>query len=210
MDRRIRDKLQIAGASDEYIMSRRVEVSVHKPTDEERRKGRLRRRYFTGPHEYMQESLEHMRMVARRLEMEEPSLLSIEQSIDMVIMHWVTHDDVRVWRAPAEDAAVGLMTAFFPEMLRVELVHLYDEDTAGKLSHRVELATSPLPAAMRDSFAAEWQEIWEAGGETEAMQESAWLRDGLAEDIKARPRSPVVKTLLGRLAAEAAAARTAR
>ena len=210
MDRRIRDKLQIAGASDEYIMSRRVEVSVHKPTDEERRKGRLRRRYFTGPHEYMQESLEHMRMVARRLEMEEPSLLSIEQSIDMVIMHWVTHDDVRVWRAPAEDAAVGLMTAFFPEMLRVELVHLYDEDTAGKLSHRAELATSPLPAAMRDSFAAEWQEIWEAGGETEAMQESAWLRDGLAEDIKARPRSPVVKTLLGRLAAEAAAARTAR
>ena len=125
-------------------------------------------------------------------------------------MHWVTHDDVRVWRAPAEDAAVGLMTAFFPEMLRVELVHLYDEDTAGKLSHRAELATSPLPAAMRDSFAAEWQEIWEAGGETEAMQESAWLRDGLAEDIKARPRSPVVKTLLGRLAAEAAAARTAR
>jgi hypothetical protein len=210
MDRRIRDKLQIAGASDEYIMSRRVEVSVHKPTDEERRKGRLRRRYFTGPHEYMQESLEHMRMVARRLEMEEPSLLSIEQSIDTVIMHWVTHDDVRVWRAPAEDAAVGLMTAFFPEMLRVELVHLYDEDTAGKLSHRAELATSPLPAAMRDSFAAEWQEIWEAGGETEAMQESAWLRDGLAEDIKARPRSPVVKTLLGRLAAEAAAARTAR
>jgi len=210
MDRRIRDKLQIAGASDEYIMSRKVEVSVHKPTDEERRKGQLRRRYFTGPHAYIQEGLEHLRAVARRLEMEEPSLLSIEHSVDMVILHWLTHDDVRVWRAPAEDAAVGLMTTFFPEILRVELVHLYDEDTAGKSSHRPELATSPLPAAMRDSFAAEWQQIWEAGDETEVMQESARSCGELAEGIRARPRRPVARTLLDRLAAEEAASRAVR
>jgi hypothetical protein len=164
MDRRIRDKLQIAGASDEYIMSRMVEISIHKPTDEERRKGQRRRRFCAGPHDYITETLEYLRAVARRLEMEEPSLLSIEYSLDMVILHWLTHDDVRVWRAPAENAAIGLMTTFFPEISRVELVHLYDEDTAGKLSYRCELGTSPLPAAMRDSFGAEWREIWASGG----------------------------------------------
>jgi hypothetical protein len=164
MDRRIRDKLQIAGASDEYIMSRIVQISIHKPTDEERRKGQRRRRFCAGPHDYIMESLEYLRAVARRLEMEEPSLLSIEYSIDTVILHWLTHDDVRVWRAPAEDAAIGLMTTFFPEISRVELIHLYDEDTAGKLSCRSELGTSPLPAAMRDSFRAEWRAIWTSGG----------------------------------------------
>ena len=71
MDRRIRDKLQIAGASDEYIMSRMVEVSIHKPTDEECRKGRHRRRFFAGPHDYVRESAEHLRAVARCLEMED-------------------------------------------------------------------------------------------------------------------------------------------
>jgi hypothetical protein len=206
MDRRIRDKLQIAGASDEYIMSRRVEVSIRKPTDEERRKGQLRRRFFAGPHDYTRECLEHLRAVARRLEMEEPSVLSIEHSIDMVILHWLSHDDVRVWRAPAEDAATGLMTTFFPEVLRVELVHLYDEDTAGKFSYRAELATSPLPAAMRDSFAAEWQQIWETGDETERARPG----ERLAKSIAARPRRPVAKTLLARLATEEPAARTAR
>jgi hypothetical protein len=194
MDRRIRDKLQIAGASDEYIMSRMVEVSIHKPTEEERRKGRLRRGLFAGPREYIQQGLQHLRAVARRLEMEEPSLLSIEHSVDMVILHWLTHDDLRVWRAPAEDAAVGLMTAFFPEFLRVELVHLYDEDTARRFSYRSELATSPLPAAMRDSFAAEWRQIWEVDHDAEPLR-----------DIEARPRRCVAKTLLGRLAEEEAA-----
>jgi hypothetical protein len=178
MDRRIRDKLQIAGASDEYIMSRKVEVSIHKPTDEERRKGQLRRRFFAGPQGYIQESLEHLRAVARRLEVEEPSLLSIERAIDMVILHWLTHDDVRVWRAPAEAVAVGLITTFFPEILRVEIVHLYDEDTAGKLSCRSELATSPLRAAMSASSAAEWKQLWEAGDETEPMWEGARPGDG--------------------------------
>jgi hypothetical protein len=67
MDRRIRDKLQIAGASDEYIMSRMVEVSIHKPTDEERRKGQRRRRFCAGPHDYIAESLVYLRAVARRL-----------------------------------------------------------------------------------------------------------------------------------------------
>ena len=160
MNRRIRDKLQIAGASDEYIMSRMVEVTIHKPTEEERGRGQLRRRFFAGPHEYIAQSLAHLRAVARCLEMEEPSLLSIEHSIDMVFLHWVTHDDVQVWRAPAESAAIGLMTTFFPEVLRIELIHLYDEDTAGKASYRPQLEASPLPAAMRDSFAAEWQETW--------------------------------------------------
>lgn len=160
MDRRIRDKLQIAGASDEYIMSRMVEVSIHKPSDGDRRKGNRRRRFFARPHEYISESMAYLRAVARCLEMEEPSLLSVEHSIDMVILHWVTHDDMRVWRAPAEYAAIGLMTTFFPEVRRIELVHLYDEDTAGKPSHRAPLEVSPLSAAMRDSFAAEWQETW--------------------------------------------------
>jgi hypothetical protein len=160
MDRRIRDKLQIAGASDEYIMSRMVEITIHKPTDEDRRRGQQRRRFFAGPHDYIRESVEYLRAVARCLEMEEPSLLSIEHSIDTVILHWVTRDDVRVWRAPAEYAAVGLITTFFPEVLRIELVHLYDEDTAAKVSHRPQLEVSPLPAAMRDRFAAEWQETW--------------------------------------------------
>lgn len=164
MDRRIRDKLQIAGASDEYIMSRMVEISIHKPTGEERRKGRHRRRFFAGPHDYTRESLEHLRAVARCLEMPEPSLLSIEHSVDMVILHWVTHDDVRVWRAPAEHAANSLMATFFPEILRIELVHLYDEDTAGRFSYRPQLEASPLPAAMRDSFATEWQETWASHG----------------------------------------------
>jgi hypothetical protein len=209
MDRRIRDKLQIAGASDEYIMSRMVEVSIHKPKDEERRKGQLRRRHFAGVHDYIQESMEYLRAVARRLEMEEPSLLSIEHSIDMVILHWLTHDDVRVWRGPAEDAAVGLITTFFPEILRVEVVHLYDEDTAGKFSYRSELSTSPLRAAMRESLAAEWQQIWGVDDETDPMLERARPRDVLAEDMNVRPRAPVAKTLLGKLAAQAAA-RTAR
>jgi hypothetical protein len=178
MDRRIRDKLQIAGASDEYIMSRKVEVSIHKPSDEDRRKGQLRRRFFAGPQDYILESLEHLRAVARRLEIEEPSLLSIERAIDMVILHWLTHDDVRVWRAPAEAVAVGLITTFFPEILRVEIVHLYDEDTAGKLSCRSELARSPLRAAMRASSAAEWKQLWEVGDETEPMWEAARPGDG--------------------------------
>jgi hypothetical protein len=187
MDRRIRDKLQIGGASDEYIMSRKVEVSIHKPTDEERRKGQLRRRFFAGPQDYIRESLEYLKAVARRLEVEEPSLLSIERAVDMVILHWLTHDDVRVWRAPAENAAVGLITTFFPEILRVELVHLYDEDTAGKLSYRSELATSPLRVAMRESFAAEWRQIWEVGGEAELMWRSSKPRDVPAEGIGAAP-----------------------
>jgi hypothetical protein len=183
MDRRIRDKLQMAGASDEYIMSRMVEVSIQKPTDEERRKGQRRRRFFAGAQDYIRESLEYLRAVARRLEMDEPSLISIEHSIDMVILHWLTHDDVRVWRAPAEDAAVGLMTTFFPEVLRVELVHLYDEDTARKFSCRTQLETSPFPAAMRDRFAAEWQQIWTLSAETELMRRSARPFDGLSEHV---------------------------
>jgi hypothetical protein len=175
MNRRIRDKLQIAGASDEYIMSRMVDVSIHKPTDEERRKGRLRRRFFAGPHDYIEESLEHLRAVARCLDMEEPSLMSIEHSIDMVFLHWVRHDDVQVWRAPAESAAIGLMTTFFPEVLRVEVIHLYDEDTAGKVSYRPQLEASPLPAAMRDSFTAEWQETWGVSHEAPVHQAGAQL-----------------------------------
>jgi hypothetical protein len=160
MDRRIRDKLQIAGASDEYIMSRMVEISIHKPSDEERRQGKRRRRFFAGPQDYIKESLEYLRAVARRLEIEEPSLLAIEHSLDTVILHWLRHDDVRVWRAPAEKAGIGLVTTFFPEILRIELIHLYDEDTARKFSYCSQLEASPLPAAMRDSFAAEWQQMW--------------------------------------------------
>jgi hypothetical protein len=152
--------LQIAGASDEYIMSRKVEVSIHKPTHEARRAGVRRRRFFAGPQEYIRETLEHLKAVARCLEMDEPSLLSIEHSIDTVLLHWVMHDDVRVWRAPAECAAVDFMTTFFSHILRIELVHLYDEDTAGKFSYRSQLARSPLPTLMRESFAAEWQQTW--------------------------------------------------
>jgi hypothetical protein len=180
MDRRIRDKLQIAGASDEYIMSRMVEVSILKPTDDERRKGQYRRRLFAGPQDYIKESLEYLRAVARRLEMDEPSLFSIEHSIDMVILHWVTHDDLRLWRAPAEYSAIGLMTTFFPEVLRVELVHLYDEDTAHKFSCRTQLETSPLPAAMKDRFAAEWRQIWAFGAETKLMRQNARPFDRVA------------------------------
>ena len=183
MDRRIRDKLQIAGASDEYIMSRMVEVTILKPTAEERRKGQCRRRFFAGTQDYIREGLEYLRAVARRLEMDEPSLISIEYSIDMVILHWLTHDDVRVWRVPAEDAAVGLMTTFFPEVLRVELVHLYDEDTARKFSCRTQLGASPFPAAMRDRFAAEWQQIWTLGAERKLMRQSATPFDRSPEDI---------------------------
>jgi hypothetical protein len=182
MDRRIRDKLQLTGASDEYIMSRMVEVSIAKPTNEDRRKGQCRRRYCAGPKDYIRESLDYLRAVARRLEMDEPSLFSIEHSIDMVILHWLTHDDVRVWRAPAENAAVGLMATFFPEVLRVELVHLYDEDTAHKFSCRTQLETSPLPAAMRDRFAAECRQIWTFGAEQKLMRQSARSFDRSPED----------------------------
>jgi hypothetical protein len=217
MDRRIRDKLQAAGASDEYIMSRTVEVSVRKPTDEDRRKGQSRRRFFSGPDDYIRESADYLRAVARRLELEEPSLLSIEHSIGLVILHWVFHDDVRVWRAPAEDAAIGLMTTFFPEFLRVELVHLYDEDTAGKFSCRAELARSPLSAALKDRFAAEWQQMCACDDKAELPRKRAKLREGSPEDIDlaeaaritARLGSPVAETWLRKLAEEEAAEPTA-
>ena len=160
MDRRIRDKLSIAGASDEYIMSRMVEVSIHKPSDEERQQGQRRRHLFTGPEDYIKESLEYLRAVARRLEMEEPSLFSIGHSLDTVILHWLRHDDVRVWRAPAERAGIGLVTTFFPEVLRIELIHLYDEDTARRFSYCSQLEANPLAAAMKDGFATEWQQTW--------------------------------------------------
>jgi hypothetical protein len=160
MDRRIRHKLQNAGASDEYIMSRKVEVSIHKLTQVARRTGVRRRRFFAGPQEYIRETLEHLKAVARCLEMEEPSLLSIEHSIDTVLLHWVKHDDLRVWRAPAECAAVDFMATFFSHILQIELVHLYDEDTTGKFSYRSQLARSPLPTLMRENFAAEWQQTW--------------------------------------------------
>jgi hypothetical protein len=219
MDRRIRDKLQIAGASDEYIMSRMVEVSIHKPTDEERREGQRRRRLFAGPQDYIKESLEYLKVVARCFELPEPSLLSIQRSIDVVILHWVTHDDMRVWRAPAEDVAVGLVTTILPQILRVELVHLYDEDTAGKFSCRSQLARSPLPAAMKDSFAAEWQQMWALGdGETEPTRDGSQLFDGLPADIDfaealritARLGSPVAKIWLHKLVEEEVAERATR
>jgi hypothetical protein len=92
--------------------------------------------------------------------MEEPSLLLIKHSLDMVILHWLRHDDLRVWQAPAEKAAIDLMTTFFPEILRIELVHLYDEDTAGRFSYRPLLEASPLSAAIKDGFDAEWQLMW--------------------------------------------------
>src|SRR5262245_33559697 len=145
--------------------------------------------------------------------MEEPSLLSLDHSVDMVLLHWVTHDDARVWRAPAESAAIGLMTTFHPEVLRFEIVHLFDEDTAGKLSYRSELAASPLPDAMRHSFATEWQQIWALGAETESMWERAGPCDEAAESIDiidavrvmTRPGSRAGKTWLQKIAEEEAA-----
>src|SRR5262245_24962379 len=212
MDRRIRDRLQIAGASDEYIMSRMVEVSIQKPTIEERRRGRRRRRFVAGTEEYVEESLAYLRTVARYLEMEEPSLLSIQHSIDMVVLHWLTHDDVRVWRAPAEGVAIGLVTTFFPEILRFELVHLYDEDTAGKLSYRSPLAANPLPAAMEGRFAEEWQATNVFADDAELIREGAKLFDGLPDDIdfseavriKAVLGNPIAKTWLRKIAEEEA------
>jgi hypothetical protein len=215
MDRHIRDRLQIAGASDEYIMSRMVEVSIHKPTEEERRSGRRRRRFLAGPEDYIKESLGYLRTVARYLEMEEPSLLSMQHSIGMVMLHWLTHDDVRVWRAPAEGAAIGLATTFFPEVLRFEFVHLYDEDTAGKFSHRSPLGPSPLPAAMEERFAEEWQRTGAFSDETDLLREGAKLFDGLPDDIdfseavriKAGLGNPIAKTWLRKFAEEDAAER---
>lgn len=186
MERRIRDRLQIAGASDEYIMSRRVEVSIHKPTDEERRKGRHRRRFLADPEHYIKDSLAYLRTVARHLEMEEPSLLSIQHSIGMVILHWLAHDDVRVWRTPTENVAIGLVTTFFPEVLRFELVHLYDEDTAGKFSYRSPLAANPLSAALEVRFAEEWQRVCAFGDEMELTRKGAELFERLPDDIDAR------------------------
>src|SRR5262245_19458838 len=89
MDRRIRDRLQLAGASDEYIMSRMAEVSIHMPTEEDRRKGQSRRRFLAGREGYIEEGFAYLRTVARCLEMEEPSLISIQHSVDMVILHWL-------------------------------------------------------------------------------------------------------------------------
>jgi hypothetical protein len=213
MDRRIRDTLHIAGSSDEYIMSRIVDVSIHKPTDDERRKGQRRRRFFTAPEEYIKESFTYFRTAASYMGMEEPSLISIQHSIGMVILHWLTHDDLRVWRAPAERAAVGLATTFFPEVQRFELIHLYDEDTAGKFSGRSPLEPSPLPAAMEDRFAEDW---WRTE-ETELIREGAKLFEGLPDDIdfdeavliKAKQGNPVAKNWLRRLAVEEAAERGA-
>jgi Arc/MetJ-type ribon-helix-helix transcriptional regulator len=218
MDRRIRDRLHIAGASDEYIMSRMHEASIHKPTDEERCRGRSRRRFLAGPEDYIKESLAHLRAVARCLELEEPSLISIQHSIDMVILHWLKHDDVRVWRAPAEAVAVGLITTFFSEVLRFELIHLYDEDTAGRFSHRCPLETSPLSAAMKCSFAKELEQMGAFGDETELIREGVKLFEGLPDDIdfeaavrvQARRGNPVAKAWQRKLAEEEAAERAAR
>jgi hypothetical protein len=179
MDRRIRDTLHIAGSSDEYVMSRIVEVSIYKPTDDERRNGRRRHRFFAAPEEFIKESFTYFRTAASYMGMEKPSLLSIHYSHGMVILHWLTHDDLRVWRAPAERAAVGLVTTFFPEVQRFELIHLYDEDTASKFSGRLPLESSPLPAAMQDRFAEEWG--WTE--ETELIREGATLFEGLPDDI---------------------------
>ena len=209
MDRRIRDTLHIAGSSDEYIMSRIVEVSIHKPTNDERRKGQCRRRFYTVPEEYIKESLTYLRTAASYMGMEEPSLLSIQYSMERVILHWLTHDDLRVWRAPAERAAVGLATTFFPEVQRFELIHLYDEDTVRKFSGRSPLEPSPLPAAMQDRFAEEWRRT----EETELIREGAQLFEGLPDDIdfdeavliKAKQGNPVAKNWLRRLAEEEAA-----
>jgi hypothetical protein len=145
------------------------------------------------------------------LEVEEPSLISIQHSIDMVILHWLKHDDVRVWRAPAEGLAMGLVTTFFPEVLRFELIHLYDEDTAGKFSHRTPLEASPLPAAMEDHFDKELQCTF--GDETDLMREGAKLFEGLPDDIdfegavriQAGRGNPIAKAWLRKLAEEEAA-----
>ena len=208
MDRRIRDTLHKVGASDEYIMSRRVEVSIRKPTGDERRKGEGRRRYFAAPEEYIKESVTYLRTAARYMEMEEPSLLSIQYSPGVVILHWLAHDDLRVWRAPAEGAAVGLATTFFPEVQRIELIHLYDEDTAAKFSNRSPLEPSPLTAAMEDRFAEEWRGSGKYTEETELIREGAKLFEGLPDDIdfgdavriKAEWGDPVAKNWLHRLA----------
>jgi len=218
MDRRIRDTLALAGASDEYIMSRKVEVSIYKPTDHERRKGQRRREFFTDPEEFVEESLTYLRTAARYMEMQEPSLLSIQYSIGMVILHWLTHDDLRVWRAPAEAAAVGLATTFFPEVLRFELIHVYDEDTADKFSCRSPLERSPLPSAMTNRFAEDWPLTDEFGEETELIREGAKLFEGLPDDIdfdeavriKAEQGDAVARTWLHKLAEEEAAERGAR
>jgi hypothetical protein len=215
MDRRIRDRLQIAGASDEYIMSRMVEVAIHKPTDEERREGRRRRRFVTGTEEYIEESLAYLRTVARCLELEEPSLISVQHSIGMVVLHWLRHDDVRVWRAPAEGVATGLVTTFFPEVLRFEAVHLYDEDTAGRFSYRSPLAASPLPAAMEGRFAEEWQGTNVLADDAELIREGVELFEGLPDDIdfseavriKAGLGNPIAQTWLRKIAEEEAAER---
>jgi hypothetical protein len=206
MDRRIRDTLHATGSSDEYIMSRIVEVSIHKPTDAERRKGQRRQRFFTAPEEYIKESFTYFRMAAIYMGMEGPSLLSIQHSIGMVILHWLAHDDLRVWRAPAECAAVGLATTFFPEVRRFELIHLYDEDTANKFSGRSPLEPSPLPAAMEGRFAEEWRRT----EETELVRQGAQLFEGLPDDIdfdeavliKAKQGNPVAKNWLRKLAEE--------
>jgi hypothetical protein len=218
MDRRIRDKLQIAGASDEYIMSRIHELSIYKPTDEQRCRGRSRRRFLTCPEDYLKESLAHLRTVARCLELEEPSLISIQHSIDMVILHWLKHDDLRVWRAPAEGVAVGLVTAFFSEVRRFEVIHLYDEDTAGRFSNRPALEASPLSVAMEDSFAEELERLCAFGDETELIREGAKLFEGLPDDIdfeeavsiQAGRGNPVAKDWQRKLAEEEAAERAAR
>ena len=213
MDRRIRDTLHKAGASDEYIMSRRVEVSIRIPSDEERRKGQDRRGFFTAPEEYIKESVTYLRTAARYLEMEEPSLLSIQYSTGVVILHWLANDDLRVWRAPAESAAVGLVATFFPEVQRIELIHLYDEDTAGKFSYRSPLEPSPLQVAMAARFAEEWQRTDEFAEESELILEGAKLFEGLPDDIdfgeavriKAELGNPVAKNWLHKLAEEEAA-----
>jgi hypothetical protein len=215
MDRRIRDRLQVAGASDEYIMSRLVEVSIHKPTDEERRKGRRRRRFLAGPEDYIKESLAYLQTVARYLEMEEPSLLFMQHSIDMVMLHWLTHDDVRVWRKPAEGIAIGLVATFCPEVLRFEFIHLYDEDTGGKFSHRPPLGPSPLPAVMEERFAEEWNRTGAFTNEADLVREGAKLFDGLPDDIdfseavhiKAGLGDPIAKIWLRKFAEEDAAER---
>ena len=213
MDRRIRDTLCKAGASDEYIMSRMVEVSIRLPTDDERRKGARRRRFFAAPEEYIKDSFTYLRTAARYMEMEEPSLLSIQYSTGVIILHWLAHDDLRVWRAPAERAAVGMATTFFPEVQRIELIHLCDEDTAGKFSFRSPLEASPLPAAMADRFAEEWQRTDEFAEETELIREGAKLFEGLPDDIdfgeavriKAELGDPAAKNWLHKLVEEEAA-----
>lgn len=213
MDRRIRDTLYRAGASDEYIMSRKVEISIRVPTADQRRKGRGRRAYFAAPEEYIKEIVTYLRTAARYMEMEEPSLLSIQYSTGVVILHWLAHDDLRVWRAPAEGAAVDLVATFFPEVQRIELIHLYDEDTAGKFSYRSPLEPSPLTAVMEDRFAEAWLRTGEFSEETELIRGGSKLFEGLPDDIdfgdavriKAELGDRVARNWLHRLAQEKAA-----